>query len=264
MKIDLSRKTAIVTGSTEGIGYAIAVGLAEAGARVVVNGRTQAKVDEVLASLQNKVPNVDAQGFAGDLSNADACDALLKAFPQTDILVNNLGIYEAKPFFDIRDEDWERFFQTNVMSGVRLSRGYMKGMLERNWGRVIFLSSESGVNIPDDMLHYGFTKTAVLALSRGLAKLARGTGVTVNSVLPGPTMSAGVGRMLQGAAEKSGKTIDQAGAEFVKAKRATSIIQRVASAEEVANMVVYACSPQASATTGAALRVEGGIVETIA
>jgi NAD(P)-dependent dehydrogenase (short-subunit alcohol dehydrogenase family) len=264
MKIDLSGKTAIVTGSTEGIGYAIAVGLAEAGARVVVNGRTQAKVDEALAGLKNKVPNAEAEGFAGDLSTADGCTALLQAVPQTDILVNNVGIYEAKPFFDIPDEDWERFFQTNVMSGVRLSRGYMKGMIERNWGRVIFLSSESGVNIPDDMLHYGFTKTAVLALSRGLAKLARGTGVTVNAVLPGQTMSAGVERMLKGAAEKSGKTIEQVGAEFVKTKRATSIIQRVASAEEVANMVVYACSPQASATTGAALRVEGGIVETIA
>ncbi|MEA2759421.1 MAG: hypothetical protein QOH65_2034 [Methylobacteriaceae bacterium] len=264
MKIDLSGKAAIVTGSTEGIGYAIAAGLAEAGARVVVNGRTQAKVDEALAGLKNKVPNAAAEGFAGDLSMAEGCAALLSAFPQADILVNNLGIYQAKPFFDIPDEDWERFFQTNVMSGVRLTRGYMKGMLERNWGRVIFLSSESGVNIPDDMLHYGFTKTAVLALSRGLAKLARGTGVTVNAVLPGPTMSAGVERMLKGAAEKSGKTLEQVGAEFVKTKRATSIIQRVASAEEVANMVVYACSPQASATTGAALRVEGGIVEAIA
>jgi NAD(P)-dependent dehydrogenase (short-subunit alcohol dehydrogenase family) len=264
MIIDLSGKTAIVTGSTEGIGYAIAVGLAGSGARVVVNGRTQAKVTEALASLEQKVPGAQAQGFVTDLSNAAGCDALIKAFPQTDILVNNVGIYEQKPFFDIPDEDWERFFQVNVMSGVRLSRGYIKGMLERNWGRVIFLSSESGVNIPDEMLHYGFTKTAVLALSRGLAKLARGTGVTVNAVLPGPTMSAGVERMLRGAAQKSGKTIEQVGAEFVKTKRATSIIQRVASAEEVANMVVYACSPQASATTGAALRVEGGIVETIA
>ncbi|MEA2833204.1 MAG: hypothetical protein QOG66_1406 [Methylobacteriaceae bacterium] len=264
MKIDLSGKAAVVTGSTEGIGYAIAAGLAGAGARVVVNGRTQAKVDEALAGLKNKVRNAEVEGFAGDLSSAEGCTALLQAVPQTDILVNNVGIYEAKPFFDIPDEDWERFFQVNVMSGVRLSRGYMKGMIERNWGRVIFLSSESGVNIPDDMLHYGFTKTAVLALSRGLAKLARGTGVTVNAVLPGPTMSAGVERMLKGAAEKSGKTIEQVGAEFVRTKRATSIIQRVASAEEVANMVVYACSPQASATTGAALRVEGGIVETIA
>jgi NAD(P)-dependent dehydrogenase (short-subunit alcohol dehydrogenase family) len=264
MIIDLSGKSAIVTGSTEGIGYAIAVGLADSGARVVINGRTQANVDEALVNLKQKVPAAQAQGFAADLSSAAGCDALLKAFSSTDILVNNVGIYEAKPFFDIPDEDWERFFQTNVMSGVRLTRGYMKGMLERNWGRVIFLSSESGVNIPDDMMHYGFTKTALLALSRGLAKLARGTGVTVNAVLPGPTMSAGVERMLKGAAEKSGKTIEQTGAEFVKTKRATSIIQRVASAEEVANMVVYACSPQASATTGAARRVEGGIVETIA
>jgi NAD(P)-dependent dehydrogenase (short-subunit alcohol dehydrogenase family) len=264
MIIDLSGKTAVVSGSTEGIGYAIAAGLAKSGARVVLNGRAQAKVDEALARLKDRAPNADAQGFAGDLSTAEGCAALLSAFPQADILINNLGIYQAKPFFEITDEDWERFFQTNVMSGVRLTRSYMKGMLERNWGRVIFLSSESGVNIPDDMLHYGFTKTAVLALSRGLAKLARGTGIKVNAVLPGPTMSAGVERMLQGAAEKSGKTIEQVGAEFVKTKRATSIIQRVASAEEVANMVVYACSPQASATTGAALRVEGGIVETIA
>jgi NAD(P)-dependent dehydrogenase (short-subunit alcohol dehydrogenase family) len=264
MIIDLSGKMAVVSGSTEGIGYAIAAGLAKSGARVVLNGRTQAKVDEALARLKDIAPNAEAQGLPGDLSKAEGCAALLSAFPQTDILVNNLGIYEAKPFFEITDEDWERFFQTNVMSGVRLTRGYMKGMLERNWGRVIFLSSESGVNIPDDMLHYGFTKTAVLALSRGLAKLARGTGVTVNAVLPGPTMSAGVERMLKSAAEKSGKTIEQVGAEFVRTKRATSIIQRVASAEEVANMVVYACSPQASATTGAALRVEGGIVETFA
>jgi NAD(P)-dependent dehydrogenase (short-subunit alcohol dehydrogenase family) len=264
MIIDLSGKTAIVSGSTDGIGYASALGLAQSGARVVINGRTQGKVDEALARVKAKAPNADMQGFAGDLSSAAGCAALLQAFPQTDILVNNLGIYEQKPFFEIPDEDWERFFQTNVMSGVRLSRGYMQGMLERNWGRIIFLSSESGVNIPDDMLHYGFTKTAVLALSRGLAKLARGTGVTVNAVLPGPTMSAGVERMLQGAAEKSGKTIDQVGVEFVKTRRATSIIQRVASAEEVANMVVYAASPQASAKTGAALRVEGGIVETIA
>jgi NAD(P)-dependent dehydrogenase (short-subunit alcohol dehydrogenase family) len=264
MRIDLSGKTAVISGSTDGIGFAIAVGLAAAGARVVVNGRTQAKVDAALASLKKQVSNAAAQGFAGDLSNAAGCDALLTEIPQADILVNNLGIYEQKPFFDIPDEDWERFFQTNVMSGVRLSRGYMRGMLERNWGRVIFLSSESGVNIPDDMLQYGFTKTAVLALSRGLAKLARGTGVTVNAVLPGPTMSPGVEQMLKGAAEKSGKTIDEVGVEFVKSRRATSIIQRVASPEEVANMVVYACSLQASATTGAALRVEGGIVETIA
>src|SRR5437588_247443 len=189
---------------------------------------------------------------------------LLKRFRRPTYSSTMSAFYEQKPFFDIPDDDWERFFQVNVMSGVRLTRGYMKGMLERNWGRILFLSSESGVNIPDDMLHYGFTKTAVLALSRGLAKLARGTGVTVNAVLPGPTMSAGVERMLKGAAEKSGKTIEQVGAEFVKTKRATSIIQRIASAEEVANMVVYACSPQASATTGAALRVEGGIVEAIA
>jgi NAD(P)-dependent dehydrogenase (short-subunit alcohol dehydrogenase family) len=204
---------------------------------------------------------VDA--VAADLGTAEGCAALVAAVPKPDILVNNVGIYEVKPFFDITDEDWERFFQVNVMSGVRLARAYLPAMLERDWGRIVFLSSESGINIPDDMLHYGFTKTAVLSISRGLAKVARGTGVTVNAVLPGPTMSKGVGDMLADAAAKAGQTIDEAGAAFVKARRASSIIQRVATAEEVANMVVYACSKEASATTGAALRVEGGIVESI-
>jgi NAD(P)-dependent dehydrogenase (short-subunit alcohol dehydrogenase family) len=188
---------------------------------------------------------------------------MLEAVPQADILVNNAGIFEMKPFFDIMDEDWEHFFQTNVMSGVRLSRAYLKGMMERNWGRVVFLSSESGINIPPDMLHYGFTRTAVLGISRGLAKLAHGTGVTVNAVLPGPTMSEGVERMMDDTAKQSGKTIEQVGNEFVRDHRPTSIIGRMASVEEVANMIVYTCSTQASATTGAALRVDGGVVESI-
>lgn len=263
MKIDLTGKTAIVTGSTEGIGEACAIGLARAGAHVVINGRKPEIVEAKLAAMRAALPEASLGAVAADLGSAEGCDALVAAVPTPDILVNNVGIYDAKPFFDIKDEEWQRFFDVNVMSGVRLSRAYMAGMMERDWGRVVFLSSESGINIPDDMMHYGFTKTAVLSLSRGLAKMARGTGVTVNAVLPGPTLSKGVEDMLADAAEKSGKTIEQVGLDFVKSKRPSSIIQRVASVEEVANMVVYACSTQASATTGAALRVEGGIVESI-
>lgn len=263
MRLDLTGKTAIVTGSTEGIGEGCALGLAAAGASVVLNGRKAEVVDTKLAALREKLPRADVRGVAADLGTAEGCAALVAAVPAPDILVNNLGIYDMKPFLEIPDEDWQRFFEVNVMSGVRLARAYIGGMMERNWGRIVFISSESGINTPDDMLHYGFTKTAQLSLSRGLAKLARGTGVTVNAVLPGPTMSKGVEAFLADAAEKSGKTIDQVGLDFVKTKRPSSIIQRVATVEEVANMVVYACSKEASATTGAALRVEGGIVESI-
>ncbi len=263
MKIDLTGKTAIVTGSTGGIGEGCAVGLAATGAHVVINGRKPDMVEAKLAALREKMPEARFSGIAADLGTAEGCEALVAALPAPDILVNNVGIYDAKPFFEITDEEWQHFFDVNVMSGIRLSRAYMADMMKRNWGRVVFLSSESGINIPDDMMHYGFTKTAVLSLSRGLAKMARGTNVTVNAVLPGPTLSAGVEAMLADAAAKSGKTIEQVGLEFVQAKRPTSIIQRVASVEEVANIVVYACSMQASATTGAALRVDGGIVESI-
>jgi NAD(P)-dependent dehydrogenase (short-subunit alcohol dehydrogenase family) len=264
MKINLSGRTAVVTGSTGGIGFAIAHGLADAGATVVVNGRTQAAVDRAVAALKEAVPTADARGVCADLAAAAGCDALVKALPACDILVNNVGIYGPRDFFDIPDSEWTRFFELNVMSGVRLSRAYMPRMLERDWGRIVFLSSESGLNIPPDMIHYGFTKTAVLAIARGLAKRASGTGVTVNAVLPGPTLSEGVEDMLRQAADKAGQSIEQAAGAFVKANRPSSIIQRVATTEEVANMVVYAVSPQASATTGAALRVDGGVVDTIA
>ena len=264
MRIDLQGKIAIVTGSTDGIGYAAALGLAQAGAEVVINGRHQDGVDRSVASAREAVPGATVRGVAADVATAEGCSTLIAAVDGADILVNNTGIYEQKPFFDIPDADWDRFFQTNVMSGVRLSRHYLRGMMERNWGRVVFLSSESGVNIPVPMIHYGFTKTAVLAISRGLAKMAAGTGVTVNAVLPGPTMSRGVEAMLKPEADRKGVSIEDAGKAFVRAQRSSSIIGRVASSEEVANMIVYACSPQASATTGAALRVEGGIVETIA
>jgi NAD(P)-dependent dehydrogenase (short-subunit alcohol dehydrogenase family) len=263
MKIDLTGKTAIVSGSTEGIGYATALGLAEAGAEVIINGRKQEKVDQAVASLSAAVAGGKFKAVAADVSTAIGCAMMIEAVPDADILVNNAGIFEMKPFFDVTDEDWEHYFQTNVMSGVRLSRAYLKGMMERDWGRVIFLSSESGINIPPDMLHYGFTRTAVLGISRGLAKLARGTGVTVNAVLPGPTLSEGVERMMEGTATQTGKTIEQVGIEFVREHRPTSIIGRMATVEEVANMIVYACSPLASATTGAALRVDGGVVESI-
>lgn len=264
MQIDLSSKTAVVTGSSAGIGLAIARGLAHAGARVVVNGRSQTSVDKALAALRHDVPGADLIGVAADVGTAQGCDALVKAVPAADILINNAGIFGPHDFFDIPDDEWTRFFDVNVMSGVRLSRAYLPGMLACDWGRVVFISSESALNIPADMIHYGMTKTANLAVARGLAKRTAGTGVTVNAVLPGPTLSDGMAGMLQADASNSGRPLEQVAAEFVKAHRPSSIIQRAATVDEVANLVVYVASPQASATTGAALRVDGGVVDTIA
>jgi NAD(P)-dependent dehydrogenase (short-subunit alcohol dehydrogenase family) len=264
MKIDLSGKTALVTGSTSGIGHAVAKGLASAGASVVVNGRTRAKVDAAVAALVQVLPDSKVRGIAADVSTAAGCNALVAALPDADILINNAGIFEPKDFFDIPDEDWTRFFEVNVMSGVRLSRAYLKGMLKRNWGRVVFISSESALNIPKEMIHYGVTKTAQLAVSRGLAELTRGTAVTVNSVLPGPTMSEGVETFVKDLAKQNGQSVEEAASQFVKQFRPTSLLQRFASVEEIANMVVYVSSKEASATNGAALRAEGGIVQTIA
>ena len=264
MRIDLSGKTALVTGSTAGIGFGIAQGLAESGATVVLNGRSQASVDAARQALLAAVPNATLHSVVADLGKVAGTAEMIKAVPKADILINNLGIYGPKPFFDITDEDWDSYFQTNVMSGVRLTRHYLKGMLAADWGRVVFISSESALNIPADMIHYGFSKTALLAIARGLAKFAAGTGVTVNSVLPGPTLSDGFRSMLTDTAEENGQSIEEAGAEFVQAERPSSILRRPATVEEVANMVVYACSTQASATTGAALRVDGGVVDTIA
>jgi NAD(P)-dependent dehydrogenase (short-subunit alcohol dehydrogenase family) len=204
------------------------------------------------------------RGIAADVSTAAGCTALVAALSDVDILINNAGIFEPKDFFEIPDEDWTRFFEVNVMSGVRLSRAYMKGMLARNWGRIVFISSESALNIPVEMIHYGTTKTAQLAIARGLAQLTRGTGVTVNSVLPGPTMSEGVETFVKDLARQNGQPVDEAAANFVKQHRPSSLIQRFASVEEIANMVVYVASKEASATNGAALRAEGGIVNTIA
>jgi NAD(P)-dependent dehydrogenase (short-subunit alcohol dehydrogenase family) len=264
MKIDLSGKTALVTGSTAGIGNAIAKGLAATGASVVVNGRNQAKADAAVAAIAKAVPGAKMRGIAADVSTAAGCKALLAALPEVDILINNAGIFEPKNFFEIPDEDWSRFFEVNVMSGVRLSRGYMHGMLKRNWGRIVFISSESALNIPKEMIHYGMTKTAQLAIARGLAELTRGTAVTVNSVLPGPTMSEGVETFVKDLAKQNGQSVEEAAANFVKQHRPTSLLQRFASVDEIANMVVYIASREASATNGAALRAEGGIVQTIA
>ncbi|GED21809.1 SDR family NAD(P)-dependent oxidoreductase [Halomonas halmophila] len=263
MHIDLTGKTAIVTGSTGGIGFAIAKGLADSGASVVINGRQQEAVDHSISQLREQVANADVRGVAADLGTAEGCDAMLAAKPRADILVNNVGVFGPQDFFETPDEEWQRFFDVNVMSGVRLSRAYSGGMVEQGWGRIIFISSESALNIPADMIHYGVTKTAYLSLSRGLAKRLAGTGVTVNAVLPGPTLSEGVQDMLSDQ-QQEGQSIEDVAREFVMAERPSSIIQRAASVEEVANMVVYTASQQASATSGAALRVDGGVVDSIA
>jgi NAD(P)-dependent dehydrogenase (short-subunit alcohol dehydrogenase family) len=263
MKIDLSGKTALVTASSGGIGYAIAKGLADSGAHVVLNGRSEASVSKAAQTLRGSVPNARITTAAADLGSAIGVDTLLAALPPIDILVNNAGIYGSQDFFDTDDATWEQYWQTNVMSGVRLSRALLPAMVKRGWGRVAFISSESARNIPTEMIHYGVSKTAQLALARGLAKRVAGSGVTVNSILPGPTISEGLAAMLADESAKTGRTIEQLAREFVMAHRGSSIIQRAASVEEVANMVVYICSIQASATTGAALRVDGGVVEDI-
>src|SRR5471030_210339 len=253
MKIDLSGKTALVTGSTTGIGHAIAKGLAAAGATVTVNGRTQAKVDAAVAALAKAVPGAKIRGVAADVSTVVGCNTVMIVLLEVDILINNAVIFEHK-----------RFFEVNVMSGVRLSRAYLPGMLKRNWGRIVFISSESALNIPKEMIHYGVSKTAQLAVSRGLAEMTRGTAVTVNSVLPGPTMSEGVETFVKGLAKQNGQSVEEAASVFVKQFRPTSLLQRFATVEEIANMVVYVSSKEASATNGAALRAESGIVQTIA
>ncbi|MGU7782112.1 SDR family NAD(P)-dependent oxidoreductase [Burkholderia sp. PU8-34] len=264
MNIDLSGKLAVVSGSTAGIGLAIATGLAASGAKTVVNGRKQQAVDDALEAIRASVTHADVDGFVGDLGTRAGCDALVAAFPDADILVNNVGFYAPGTLFSTDDEQWERYFAVNVMSGVRLTRGYLQRMMARGWGRVVFVSSESALNVPPDMLAYGFSKTAQLSIARGIAKQAAGSGVTVNAVVPGPTLSDGFRAMVETAATKQGKTVEQFGTDFVRAHRSSSIIRRPATPEEVANMVVYVCSPQASATTGAALRVDGGVVDTIA
>jgi NAD(P)-dependent dehydrogenase (short-subunit alcohol dehydrogenase family) len=258
MDLKLDGKRALISGSTKGIGFAIARLLATEGAHVIVNGRSDAAVSEAIAAIRAEVQGADVDGFAGDLSTAEAAAALATRFPEVDILVNNLGVFERKAFDQILDADWQRYFDINVMSGVRLARAYLSGMKQRDWGRVVFISSESGIQIPGDMIHYGMTKTAQLAISRGLAETCAGTGVTVNAVLPGPTLSDGNRAAI--ARRAPGKSIEEVEKEFFEKVRPTSLLKRYATPDEVATMVAYVCSPLASATNGAALRVEGGVV----
>ncbi|MGX8882119.1 SDR family NAD(P)-dependent oxidoreductase [Methylovorus sp. SPW-M1] len=259
MDLKLNGKLALVTGSTAGIGYAIAATLAREGAKVIINGRTQSAVNKAIAEIKTST-NTEVLGFAGDLSTADGADALFKQYPNVEILVNNLGIFEPKPFEEIPDADWIRFFDVNVLSGIRLSRMYLPSMKQADWGRIIFISSESAIQIPAEMVHYGMTKTAQIAVARGLAETVAGTGITVNSVLPGPTKTRGVVDFVD-ALGQDGQTFEEFEKEFFEKVRPTSLIKRFASPEEVASLVAYVASPLASATTGAALRVEGGVLK---
>jgi NAD(P)-dependent dehydrogenase (short-subunit alcohol dehydrogenase family) len=260
MDFRLANKLALVSGSTKGIGFAIAQGLAREGARVIINGRSQVSVDEAVARLLAAQPGARVEGFSGDLADPVQIDALTARYPAVDVLVNNLGIFDPKPFEDIPDEDWLRFLDVNLMSGVRLSRAYLPKMKAKNWGRVVFISSESGVQIPVEMIHYGVTKIAQLGLSRGLAESCAGTGVTVNSVLPGPTSSEGVEEFVEKLS--GGQSFRAFEKEFFETARPSSLIKRFATPEEVANLVVYVCSEASSATNGAALRVDGGVVRS--
>jgi NAD(P)-dependent dehydrogenase (short-subunit alcohol dehydrogenase family) len=263
MDMQLTDRHALVTGSTYGIGFAIARGLAAEGARVTLTGRTQSSVDDALAKLKNAVPNAKADGVAADCATSDGAQQVFKHVPEVDILVNNLGIYERKPFVDISDEDWQRMFDVNVMSGVRFTRFYAPTMMKRGWGRVVFVSSESGLNIPPDMVHYGMSKSAQLSISRGLAIAYAGTGVTVNALLPGPTRTDTTEKQRAQRAKAAGITVKQLETDFFVAQRPSSLIKRFADADEVAPLAVYLCSPLSVLTNGAALRVEGGIVNQI-
>jgi len=260
MNLELIGKTALISGSTKGIGFAIASQLAAEGARVIVNGRSDSAVDSALQQIRKAAPEAKIEGFPGDLATTTATEALLNRFPAVDILVNNLGIYEPKPFDKTSDEDWRRVFEVNVLSGVRLSRAYTSGMRQRNWGRIIFISSESGISTPKEMIHYGMTKTAQLAISRGLAEYCGGTGVTVNSILPGPTHSAGLEGFV--AQLGGGQSFEAFEKEFFKSIRPSSLLKRFETPDEVARLVTFVCSPVASAINGAALRVDGGVVSS--
>ena len=263
MNLKIENKLALVTGSTAGIGLAIAKSLAAEGCRVIVNGRTEARVAGAIDQIRQTHPTSKLEPLVADLAKTEGAAETGRRFPAVDILVNNLGMYEHRPFEATSDADWQAIIEINFMSGVRLSRRYLPGMKAADWGRIIFLSSESGINIPVEMIHYGVTKAMYLALSRGLAELTMGTGVTVNAVLPGPTRSEGVGRFIAELAQAKGITPAEVEKEFFRSVRPTSILQRFASTEEVANLVTYLASPLAAATNGAAVRVDGGVVRSI-
>jgi NAD(P)-dependent dehydrogenase (short-subunit alcohol dehydrogenase family) len=263
MNINLSGRRAVISASTSGIGLSIAKGMLEAGADVVINGRRNDITDAAVAELQRLYPAATVLGISADLGTKDGVDSFVEHVGEADILVNNLGTYERVPFFDITDEQWFRMFEINVMSAVRLARHFMPGMLARNWGRVVNIASESGVTTPRDRMHYGASKTALIAVSRGLAETARGTGVTSNAILVGMTMTEHVERDLEASAREQGVTMADIQRQAAAHHRPTQLLERLARSEEVANMVVYVASPQASATTGAALRVEGGGISSI-
>lgn len=263
MNLQLTGKKALVTGSTGGIGFAIATALAREGARVVINGRTSERVNAALERIHEDVPGAEVTGIALDLGDATGTASLVDMLPDVDILVNNLGIFEPKAFENIPDEDWQRFFEVNVMSGVRLSRHYLPRMKARNWGRIVFISSESGINIPMEMIHYGMTKSAQLSIARGLAETTAGTGVTVNSVLPGPTSSEGVAVFVEQLAKEQGLSLPEMERKFFESSRPSSLLKRFITPDEIGSFVAFVCSPLASATNGAALRAEGGIVRSM-
>jgi NAD(P)-dependent dehydrogenase (short-subunit alcohol dehydrogenase family) len=263
MNYQLTDKLCLVTGSTAGIGFAIAAALAGEGAEVIINGRTEDRVADAIDRVKKIHPSAKLRAFGGDLSTVDDVDEVVERFPEVDVLVNNLGMYEPKPFEKITDDDWRKIIEVNFFSGVRLSRAYLPIMLNHNWGRIIFISSESAVQIPKEMIHYGVTKTMQIALARGLAETTIGTGVTVNSVLPGPTRSEGVEGFVKNMAKEQGKSPAVVEKEFFQNIRPSSLLQRFATNEEVANLVAYVASPLSSATNGAALRVDGGVVRSI-
>lgn len=263
MNLKLDGKVALVTGSTAGIGLAIAQSLAVEGARVYVNGRTQERVDAAMTAIRSQFAAANLDGIVADFSKSSAADEVIAGLPAVDVLVNNVGIFEPKPFTEIPDEDWYRLFEINVMSGVRLSRHYLGGMLKKNWGRILFISSESAVQIPPEMVHYGMTKTAQIAIARGIAESVPGTGITVNSILAGPTASEGVDVFVEAMAKQQHKSVQQVEKEFFEHVRPSSLLKRFATVSEVAAMVTYVASELSSATNGAALRVDGGVVRAI-
>jgi NAD(P)-dependent dehydrogenase (short-subunit alcohol dehydrogenase family) len=264
MDFGLAGKRALITGSTAGIGFAAAEELLREGASVIVNGRTAARVESAIEQLKRAVPGADVQGVAADLATAEGCAHVTVLHPSVDVLVNNMGIFEPKAFEAITDAEWLHFFEANVLSGVRLSRHYVNGMRQRDWGRIVFVSSESALQIPSEMIHHGMTKTAQLAVARGLAETLVGTKVTVNSVLPGPTSSEGVGTFVLELARAQGKDAAQVEREFFENARPSSLLRRFTSPAEVAALIAYVASERASGTTGAALRVDGGVVRAIA